>query len=406
MAEFNWTARSLDGVVRKGVMESETASDVESRLKSMNLTPIKVKKKAKEIYIVMPWQDPVPVKTKVIFTRQLATMIDAGLPLVQCLEILSSQEPHGYFRRTLMQVKNSVEGGSTFADALAKHPRVFDDLFTNLVSAGEAGGLLDTILNRLAIYMEKNMALKMRMKSAMRYPVVTLSASLIITGVLLVKVIPSFAGIYSSVGGKDLPALTQMVINISDAVIASLPLVITIAVSIFVAFFLFVRTEFGQLTKDRVLLRTPVIGTLIKKSAIARFTRTLGTLIASGVPILEAMDIVARTAGNKVIEGGIVYTRDRISEGKNIAGPLMEMNVFPSMVVQMISVGESTGALDVMLTKIADFYEDEVDAAVDGLTSVIEPIMMIGIGGIVAFVLIAMYLPIFSLADNVGGAPR
>jgi type IV pilus assembly protein PilC len=406
MAEFNWEARTFDGNLQSGVMQAPTRTDVEDRLKQMRLSPIKIKKRAKEIIIVLPWQDPVPVKSKVVFTRQLATMVDAGLPLVQCMEVLAQQEPHPYLRNTLYAVKQSIESGSTFADALEKHPRVFDELFVNLIRAGEAGGLLDTILNRLAVYMEKAQQLRARVKSALRYPIVVLGAALLITGVLLVKVIPSFAGIYSSVGGGELPALTQMVINISDIVINYLPIVIAITIGVLTSFVLLARTRVGRLTIDRIFLKTPVIGPLIKKAAIARFTRTLGTLIASGVPILEAMSIVAKTSGNKVIEGGILYARDRISEGKNIASPLMELNIFPKMVVQMIAVGENTGALDVMLTKIADFYEEEVDTAVDGLTSVIEPLMMIFIGGLVAFVLIAMYLPIFGLADNLQGGKQ
>lgn len=400
MAEFVWEAKTFDGNLKTGVMHGNTQAEIEERLRGMRLTPTKVKKRAAEIIIRMPFKDPVPVKTKVIFTRQLATMIDAGLPLVQCLEILAQQEPHPYFRQVLYRIKQSVESGATFAESLKKEPDVFDDLFANLVQAGEAGGLLDTILNRLAIYMEKAMALKQKVKSATRYPLITVIIAVLITGVLLVKVIPSFAGIYKSMGDAELPALTQTVINLSNALIENLPAVSAIVVAMVIAFMMAVRTEVGRLTIDRLLLYMPVIGDLTKKSAIARFTRTLGTLIASGVPILDAMDIVAKSAGNKVIERGIMYARDRIAEGKNIASPLMELNVFPKMVVQMIGVGENTGALDVMLTKIADFYEEEVDAAVDGLTSLIEPIMMVGIGGIVAFVLIAMYLPIFSMADN------
>ena len=406
MAEFNWEARTFDGNLQSGVMQAPTRADVEDRLKQMRLTPIKVKKRAKEIIIVLPWQDPVPVKTKVVFVRQLATMVDAGLPLVQCMEVLAQQEPQPYFRQTLYQVKQSIESGATFADALAKHPRVFDELFVNLIRAGEAGGLLDTILNRLAQYMEKAQALRARVKSALRYPIVVLVAAFGITGVLLVKVIPSFAGIYGSVGGGELPALTQLVIEISDTVINYLPIVIAVTIGVLTSLGLLSRTRVGRLTIDKIILKSPVIGSLVQKAAIARFTRTLGTLIASGVPILEAMNIVAKTSGNKVIERGIIYARDRISEGKSIASPLMELNLFPKMVVQMIAVGENTGALDVMLTKIADFYEEEVDTAVDGLTSVIEPLLMIFIGGIVAFVLIAMYLPIFGLADNLQGGKQ
>ena len=404
MSEFVWEARTFDGNVKTGSMFADSAAEVEERLRGMRMTPTKTpKKRAKAIVVRLPFSQPVPVKTKVIFTRQLATMIDAGLPLVQCLEVLAQQEPHAYFRQILYSVKQSVESGSTFAEALKRHPEVFEDIFVNLVQAGEAGGLLDTILNRLAIYMEKAMALRQRVKSAMRYPIIVVVAAVLITGVLLIKVIPSFAGIYKSMGNRKLPAITQLVIDMSDTTINYLPLIIGATVALIITFTMVRRTEVGRYALDKILLVSPVFGNLIKKSSIARFTRTLGTLIASGVPILDAMDIVARTSGNKVIERSIFYAKDRIAEGKSIASPLMEMNVFPKMVVQMIGVGENTGALDVMLTKVADFYEEEVDTAVDGLTSIIEPILMIGIGGIVAFVLIAMYMPIFNLADNLGG---
>ena len=401
MAEFEWEARSADGNLKAGTMEGDTKAEVEQRLKAMRLTPVKIKKRAKEIIITLPWSDPVPVRTKVVFTRQLATMIDAGLPLVQCLEVLGGQEPHPFFRQTLNAIKNDVESGTTFSDALGKHPSVFDNLFVNLVAAGEAGGLLDTILNRLTIYIEKSAALRSKIKSAMRYPVFVLSATFLVTGVLLVKVIPSFAKIYSSMGNAELPKITQIAINISDVFINHLPAMIGVSVSVIVFFSVIKRTEVGELIIDRILITVPPFGDLVRKSAISRFTRTLGTLIASGVPILDAMNIVAMSAGNKVVERGILYARDRISEGKNIASPLMEITVFPKMVVQMIAVGETTGALDVMLTKIADFYEEEVDNAVDGMTSLIEPLLMFVIGGIVAFVLIAMYMPIFGMADTV-----
>jgi len=401
LAEFEWEARGADGNLKTGTMEGQTKGEVEQRIKAMRMTPTKVKKRKADIIIVLPFSDPVPVRTKVVFTRQLATMIDAGLPLVQCLEVLGGQEPHPFFRRTLTAIKADVESGSTFSDALAKHPLVFDNLFVNLVAAGEAGGLLDTILNRLTIYIEKSAALRGKIKSAMRYPVFVLGATFLVTGVLLVKVIPSFAKIYSSMGNAELPKITQLAIGISNTFQHHLPAMIGVSVATVIFFTAIKRTEVGELVLDRILITLPPFGDLVRKSAIARFTRTLGTLIASGVPILDAMNIVAQSAGNKVVERGILYARDRISEGKNIASPLMEISVFPKMVVQMIAVGETTGALDVMLTKIADFYEEEVDNAVDGMTSIIEPLLMFVIGGIVAFVLIAMYMPIFGMADTV-----
>jgi len=368
----------------------------------MGITPTSVKKSKASSVLIIPGITKVKVKSKVVFTRQLATMIDAGLPLVQCLEILGSQEPDPYFQQIILSVKNAVESGSTFADALGKHPKTFDTLFVNLVAAGEMGGILDTILNRLANYMEKSMKLKQKVKSAMKYPVTVLAVSIGITLFLLIKVIPSFAGMFSSMG-KDLPALTATVVMLSDAAIANFPMLMAGLVSTFIAYSLAVRTEKGAFYKDSFMLRMPVFGTLIKKAAVAKFTRTLGTLISSGVPILDGLDIVARTSGNKVVEKGILYTRDRISEGKSIASPLMEQPVFPRMVVQMIAVGESTGAMDIMLGKIADFYDDEVDTAVDGITSLIEPLIMVLLGGIIGTVLLAMYMPIFSMADNVSG---
>jgi type IV pilus assembly protein PilC len=331
-------------------------------------------------------------------------MIDAGLPLVQCLELLSAQEPHKVFRKVLLQVKSSVESGATFSEALKRHPKVFDDLFVNLVGAGEMGGILDTILNRLASYTEKSMKLKARIKAAMKYPMTIMAISLIITFLLLWKMVPTFAGMFKSMGKKDLPAVTQFLVDLSNNLITYLPVFFGSLVGLVVLWKLFYNSERGRYIADATLLRAPIFGSLVKKAAIAKFTRTLGTLISSGVPILDSLEIVAKTAGNKVVEKGVMYTREKISEGKSIAAPLMENKIFPKMVVQMIAVGESTGAMDIMLTKIADFYDDEVDQSVDAITSLIEPLIMVVLGGIVAFVLLAMYAPIFSMADNLGGA--
>ena len=402
MALYDYEGRTRDGELKSGVLDAPSEVAAESQLRNMGITPTSVKKSKASSVLIIPGITKVKVKSKVVFTRQLATMIDAGLPLVQCLEILGSQEPDPYFQQIILSVKNAVESGSTFADALGKHPKTFDTLFVNLVAAGEMGGILDTILNRLANYMEKSMKLRQKVKSAMKYPVTVLAVSIGITLFLLIKVIPSFAGMFSSMG-KDLPALTATVVMLSDAAIANFPMLMAGFVGSFIAYSLAVRTEKGAFYKDSFMLRMPVFGTLIKKAAVAKFTRTLGTLISSGVPILDGLDIVARTSGNKVVEKGILYTRDRISEGKSIASPLMEQPVFPRMVVQMIAVGESTGAMDIMLGKIADFYDDEVDTAVDGITSLIEPLIMVLLGGIIGIVLLAMYMPIFSMADNVSG---
>ena len=402
MPVYEFEGRTAQGDLKHGTIDAPSELQAESELRSAGVTPTKLKKKKKEITLIIPGITKVPVKSKVVFTRQLATMIDAGLPLVQCLEILSSQEPNPLLQRTIKQVKASVESGSTFADALARHPRVFDGLFVNLVAAGEMGGILDTILNRLANYLEKAMKLKQKVKSAMKYPVTVLIVAIAITLGLLIKVIPTFGDMFKSMG-KELPALTQTMINISDTTIHHFPMVMGSLIGIIVAFVLAARTEKGRWVIDTVVLKIPVFGGLVQKAAIAKFTRTLGTLVSSGVPILDALEIVAKTAGNKVVEKGIYYTREKISEGKSIASPLLEQPIFPKMVVQMIAVGESTGAMDIMLGKIADFYDDEVDASVDAITSLIEPIIMVVIGGLVGVVLISMYLPIFSMADTVSG---
>ena len=400
MALYEWVGKDRVGEERRGVLDAPNPTQAENILKGMGVSATSIKKK-KGGGIIIPGITKVAVKSKVVFTRQLATMIDAGLPLVQCLEILGNQEPDPLLQQTVLAVKQSVEGGTTFADALAKHPKVFDNLFVNLIAAGEVGGILDTILNRLAAYMEKAMKLKQKVKGAMKYPVTVLVVSLTITGFLLVKVIPTFSEMFESMG-KDLPALTANVVAISDWAVANLHIVLSILAAIFVAFKLITATAPGRLAWDTAVINAPVFGPLIKKAAVAKFTRTLGTLISSGVPILDALEIVARTAGNKVVENAVLYTREKISEGKSIAAPLMEQTVFPKMVVQMIAVGESTGAMDIMLTKIADFYDDEVDAAVDGMTSLIEPLIMVVLGGIISVVLLAMYLPIFNMADTFG----
>ena len=401
MALYQWQAKTSSGEAREGVLDAPNTEEVENRLQQMGLTPTNIKKKPKEVNVDLPFLNKVDVKTKVVFTRQLATMIDAGLPLVQCLEILGTQEPNPKFQKVILSVKATVEAGSTFSDALGKHPKMFDNLFVSLVSAGELGGILDTILNRLAIYIEKAMKLKQKVKGAMKYPITVLVVSIVITMFLLTKVIPSFAGMFTSMG-KELPALTAFMVELSDDAINNFPSIVGGFVGFIIAFKIFVYFEKGAYLFDKFLLNMPVIGDILKKAAVAKFTRTLGTLISSGVPILDALEIVAKTAGNRVIEEAIIYTKDRISEGKSIVDPLREKGIFPSMVVQMIGVGEQTGAMDIMLNKIADFYEDEVDQAVEGLTSLLEPLIMVVLGGIIGTVLLSMYLPIFSMADGVG----
>ncbi len=399
MAKFQWEATTRAGEKRKGAMEAESAEIVENRLRGDGLTIQRVKKEPKQITITIG--SGVSPKDLQIFTRQLATMIDAGLPLVQCLDILASQTPNKIFGKILTQVKQSVEQGATFSDSLKKHPRVFDDLYVNLVAAGEVGGILDTILNRLAIYIEKNVKLKGQIKSAMFYPVGILVVAIGVIAVMLIKVIPTFEDMYKNMGNAQLPAATRFVISISHGFLNRWYLYVGSLVGLITAVTMMRRTERGKEVFDRFMLRIPIIGPTLRKIVVARFTRTLGTLLSSGVPILDALDICARTSGNKVVQNGIMRAREKISEGHDMAGPLAESKVFPSMVVQMIGVGEQTGAMDQMLGKIADFYEEEVDAAVSALTSLIEPVMMAFLGVVVGGLIIAMYLPIFNLAGNI-----
>jgi len=400
MPKFDWEGTSERGELRTGTIDAPSKQDVEARLTADKIKVIRIKKKSAEIKIKIPGLTKISVKTIVVFTRQLATMIDAGLPLVQCLEILSTQEPDPQFKEILTAVKDSVEHGNTFADSLKKHPKTFDNLFVNLLAAGEMGGILDTILNRLADYTEKSMKLKARIKGAMKYPVTVLIIAILITAGLLWKVVPTFAGMFKSLGDRPLPAMTQFMVDLSNNFLTYLPYIIGGIVVAITIYRLIRANETGQFITDKLYTKLPIFGTLIIKASISKFTRTLGTLVASGVPILDAMEIVAKTSGNKVIEKGVLYARDRVAEGKTIAAPLMEQQLFPKMVIQMIAVGESTGALDVMLTKIADFYDDEVDEAVDGVTSMMEPLIMVLLGGLVGSVLIAMYMPIFSMADG------
>jgi type IV pilus assembly protein PilC len=404
MAEWVWEARARTGETKKGTMEADTAEAVQTKLRAQNLNPVKVKKKATELNIPMPafMKPKVTEKEVVIFIRQFATMIDAGLPLVQCLEILSAQGENPTFNEIIKQVKADVETGSTFSDALAKHPKVFDDLFCSLINAGEMGGILDTILNRLAVYIEKRVKLQRQVKGALTYPLSTLAIAMAVTGVLLGWVVPTFEQMFKDFGG-ELPGMTAFVIGISHGFVDALPI---IAGGIVAIIWFCKYTYAHPKTKPiwhKLMLMVPLIGPVMRRIAVARFTRTLGTLLSSGVPILDALEVVARSAGNVIVERGIRFSADKIREGRTMAEPLGETGVFPPMVVQMIGVGEQTGALDQMLNKIADFYEEEVDVAVAAMTAMIEPLMMVLIGGIVGFLLIAMYMPIFDIAGQVSG---
>ena len=402
MTAFVWEARARSGEVKKGVMEAEDAGTVEERLKLQLLSPVSVHKQPKELHL--PFGTGVTTTDIVVFTRMFATMIDAGLPIVQCLDILSSQAENKRFGKILASVRSSVEGGLTLSDALGKHPKVFDDLFVNLVAAGEAGGILDGILQRLSIYMEKAMKLKRRVKGAMVYPISIIGIAALVVTILLTKVIPVFEKMFKDFGGGKLPAPTRVVITISHALAHYLPFIIGFLIVTAVAMKLILRTPKGRLAFDGALLKMPVLGNVLRKVVVARFTRTMGTLLASGVPILDSMEICAKTAGNTVVQAGIMYARGQISEGKDMASPLMETALMPPMVVQMIGVGEQTGALDAMLSKIADFYEEEVDVAVASMTSLIEPIMMVFLGTVIGGMVIAMYLPIFEMAGNMKAA--
>ncbi len=400
MAEFVWEARARTGELRKGTMEADDEAGVSARLRGQQLMPTKIKKKGTALSFQIG--TGVDLKDIVTFTRLFATMIDAGLPIVQCLDILCNQTDNKLFAVVLRDVKANVEQGATFSDSLRRHPKIFDQLYVNLVQAGEVGGILDTILQRLATYNEKAIKLRRQVRGAMVYPSAVVFIFMAVMGVLLGWVIPSFKTIFKDLGSKDeLPWLTEVVISVSETFVGYFPFVVLFMIGLVVGGIYVYRTPKGKKVFHKALLRAPVLGPVFRKIAVARFTRTLGTLLASGVPILDALDIVARTAGNVVVEEGILYARQKISEGKNMAGPLMETNVFPPMVVQMVGVGEQTGALDAMLSKIADFYEEEVDVAVAAMTSLIEPVMMVGIGGTVGVVLIAMYLPIFSIAGKI-----
>ncbi len=404
MPKFNWEAKSKAGSVQKGVMEASSATVVEAQLKRYGFTGITIKEEKKRRELSIPGFGGKKIQTKdlVVFTRQFATMIDSGLPLVQCLDILASQQVNKTFKDILYKVKEDVESGSTFADALGKHPKAFDDLYVNLVAAGEVGGILDTILNRLAAYIEKAMKLKKRVKGAMVYPTTIMAVAVIVVGVILVFVIPTFAKLFADFGG-ELPAPTRIVIGISNFITRYIILIIGAIIAINVGIGRYYATQKGRRVIDQFALRIPVVGPLIRKVSVAKFTRTLGTMISSGVPIMDGLEIVAKTSGNKIVEEAIFKVRQAISEGKTMAEPLAASGVFPPMVVQMISVGEATGAMDAMLNKIADFYDDEVDDAVGALTSMMEPLLMVFLGTTVGGLVIAMYLPIFKLAGAVGG---
>jgi type IV pilus assembly protein PilC len=403
MPVFVWEAETRKGEIKKGEMEAANDASLRALLRRQGFKSINIRTKPKDLAEYLPFlKKKVKEKEIVVFARIFATMINAGLPLIQCLELLAQQEQNKTFAKIISSIKEDIEGGSTLSDALKKHPKVYDDLFVNLVAAGESGGILDVILQRLSNYMEKAMKLKSKVKGAMTYPASVLVISIGVVALLLLKVIPVFQKMFEGMGG-ELPGPTQFLVDLSEYAQRYFIVAIVAVVVAFIAFKRFYRTERGTLIIDDLVLKAPVFGPLLKKVAVAKFTRTMATMLSSGVPILEGLTIVSKTAGNKIIENSLMKVRKSISEGKTIAEPLQETGIFPAMVVQMIAVGEATGALDTMLAKIADFYDDEVDAAVEAMTALLEPFMMVFLGGVVGGMIIAMYLPIFKMASVVGG---
>jgi type IV pilus assembly protein PilC len=404
MATFAYVGKNRQGAVKKGEVVAKTRDEAIEQLRKLNVGVTSLQEKALAQGLLARLGGGVKDKDLVVFTRQFSTMINAGLPLVQCLDILSTQSENKFLGKAVGEIKLDVEGGSTFADALKRHPKVFDDLYVNMVHAGEVGGLLDTILLRLAKHIEKAMKLKSAIKSAMVYPSAIIGVAVIVITILMIWVIPIFAKMFTDLsGGKvGLPGPTQFVIGLSEFMQYYIIYIIMALGGIVYAVKRYYKTAKGRLVIDRLLLKAPVIGVLIRKASVAKFTRTLGTLITSGVPIMDGLMITAKTSGNKIVENAILGARQSISGGKTLADPLSKSDVFPKMVTHMISVGESTGALDAMLGKIADFYDDEVDQAVASLTALLEPMMMVFLGVVIGFIVIAMYLPIFKMASVIG----
>jgi type IV pilus assembly protein PilC len=400
MPTFEWKGTARNGQTQTGVLVADSKDAVINTMRRQQIVVTAVKEKGKEIALPK-FGGGVPPQSIAIFTRQFSVMIDAGLPLVQCLEILGSQQDHKVFKRTLLQVRQDVESGSNLADAMRKHPKVFNDLFTNMVAAGEAGGILDTILQRLATYIEKSVKLNSQVKSAMIYPVAVISIACIVVAVILWKVIPVFASLFASLGA-ELPLPTRVVIALSNFIGDFWWLIGLSGFALVYGIRKYHATYKGKRVLDGFMLKMPVLGMLLRKIAVARFCRTLSTLTSSGVPILDGLQITARTAGNSIVEDAIMATRKSVEEGKTISEPLGDTEVFPPMVVQMIAVGEQTGALDTMLSKIADFYEDEVDLAVAGLMKLLEPVLIAFLGVAIGGIVIAMYMPMFSLISQIG----
>ena len=407
MAVFAYEGKTAQGEIKRGKIDAADHTAARGKLREMriNATSVTESKSAFDLKLNIPTpsflKPSVSLRDLVIFSRQFATMVDSGLPLVQCLDILSQQSENPTMREQLKVIKEKVESGNTFADSLKTYPDTFDDLYVNLVAAGEVGGMLDTIMNRLAAYLEKNQKLIRQVKGAMSYPIIVMAVAVVVIAILLTKVVPQFEDMFADFGSA-LPAPTQFVVNLSKWLTANIGYCIIALVLLYVALTRAIATTRGKFIFHTVLLALPLFGDIIRKVGVARFCRTLSTMLSSGVPILEALDICSRTAGNVVIEKAIAGAGVSISEGRTIAEPLLESNVFPKMVCQMVSVGEATGALDTMLGKIADFYDEEVDVAVEALTGALEPMIMAFLGVVVGGLVIAMYMPIFEMAGNVG----
>lgn len=400
MPSFQWKGRGREGQVQTGILVADSKEAVISTLRRQQIVVTAVKERGKELAFAR-FGGKVPPKLLAIFTRQFSVMIDAGLPLVQCLEILATQQEHKVFRSVLIQVQQDVESGSNLADAMRKHPKVFSDLYSNMVAAGEAGGILDTILQRLAAYIEKSVKLNSQVKSALIYPVAVISIAIIVVMIILWKVIPVFASLFAQLGA-ELPFPTVVVIAMSNFIGDFWWLIGIVSVGVVVFLKRYYKTYKGRRVLDKIMLKLPVFGLLLRKIAVARFCRTLATLTSSGVPILDGLLITAKTAGNSIVEDAIMATRKSVEEGKTISEPLADTDVFPPMVIQMIAVGEQTGALDTMLSKIAEFYEDEVDIAVASLMKLLEPLMIAFLGVVIGGIVIAMYMPMFALIGQIG----
>ena len=398
MPAFAWKGKNRLGEAQEGVIVADSKDAAGATLKRNGIVVSQVKA---QVAANTKSFGKVKSKDLAIFTRQFSVMIDAGLPLVQCLEILGSQQSDKGFQKIIDAVRSDVENGATLQTALSKHPKAFNDLYVNMVGAGETGGILDLILQRLSGYIEKSVKLTGKVKGAMTYPITVIVIAGLVVGIIMVKVIPVFSAMYEGMG-SSLPAPTQVCIALSNIIINYSYILVILGALAWVGIKQYYKTSAGHLVIDTLILKIPVLGNMLRKVAVARFCRTLGTLTSSGVPILEGMEITARTAGNLVIQNAIMKSREAVEQGRNIAGPLAETKVFPPMVIQMVGVGEATGALDAMLSKVADFYEDEVDNAVAAMTSMMEPLIIALLGGIIGFIVVAMYMPIFNLANVMG----